>query len=76
MAVGQPLRVTCWVMDECWNSLPKATRRRYLYGAGLIGEQTDTWAYRLTYCTSTPRQIVKRYFLLLNQPRSSTVILW
>ena len=30
----------------------------YLYGVGVIGQQTDTWAYPLTDGSSTPRQLV------------------
>jgi CSLREA domain-containing protein/RHS repeat-associated protein len=31
---------------------------RYLYGMGLIGEQTNSWAYDLQDGTNTPRQLV------------------
>lgn len=51
---------TTYVIDGGQTLLASAEEltTAYLYGLGVIGEQTDVWAYTLLDGSNTPRQIV------------------
>ena len=51
---------TEYVVDngQVLEAIAQGHTTRYLYGVGLIGEQTDSWAYDLADGTNTPRQLV------------------
>jgi RHS repeat-associated protein len=51
---------TEYVLDngQILEAIAQGHTTRYLYGVGLIGEQTDGWAYDLQDGTNTPRQLV------------------
>ena len=50
---------TQYVLDngQVLEATTEGQTTRYLYGLGLIGEQTGTWAYSLADGTNTPRQL-------------------